>query len=235
MERPITTFVRRRAWSDPRVRSWWVLALVLLVIAAYLAVVQYRDWSRLHRAVSSGVIVPARVDREEWDNRVGKKVSPGATVGITYKYNGVTYTQEGTLYGLNTFAIVGQDVPVHIDPKDPSNWTARNDTPSLAVAMVGALLVLPTAMLAGLLAVFARHKVLATYRHGQAVALTVASNRQTPLAPRSRAIKCALPPSGRLIEVFVPGAMASLAEGETVTVIVPPRGGRPIAAAWFEE
>ena len=233
--REVTPFVRRRAWADPRVRAWWLTSIALLVLTAYLAVQQYVDWSRLSRAVRSGVVVPARVDAVENDSRVGKSVSAGAPVSLTYDYNGKTYHQDGTLSGLTVAARVGDAVPLHLDPADPNNWTARGDVPSLVVALVGAILVLPVAILTGLIALIARAGVLKTFATGPTVQATVAGNKQTPLAPRSRAITCNVGGSGRVIEVFVPPALSTLAAGDAVDVILPSRTGKPLAASWFEE
>src|SRR5947207_2245628 len=132
--RLITPFVRRRAWSDPRVRSIWLTAAVLTLIAAYLAIVQYRDWSRLNQAISSGVVVQAKIEAVEGDGRPGRSVSPGAPVILLYDYNGRHFRKDGTLAGLpnfsgNTAVVVGQVVPLHIDPADPDNWAARPDVP----------------------------------------------------------------------------------------------------------
>jgi len=233
--REMTPFVRRRAWADPRVRAWWLLAVVLLILAAYLGVEQYIDWSRLNRAVTSGMTVPAIIDAVDGDGRKGKSVSAGAPVSLSYEYQGKSFHQDGTLSGLTVAARVGDSVPLHIDPADPNNWTARNDVPSFGVALVGAILVLPVAIIAGLIALGSRAGLLKTYVNGTAFDAVVTGNKQTPLAPRSRSIKCALGQGGRVIEVFVPPALASLAPGDAVQVILPSRSGKPLAASWFEE
>ncbi len=233
--REITPFVRRRAWAEPRVRGWWLLAIVLAVLGVYLGVTQYFDWSRLNRAISSGVTVPATVLAVEGDGRKGKSVSAGAPVVITYDYQGKTYQKEGTLSGMTGSARVGDAVPLHIDPADPDNWTARNIVPALGVAMTGTILVLPVAAIALLLALLARSTVLKTYEHGQAVEAIVIGNKQTPLAPRSRAITASIASGGRTFEVVVPPALAGLAEGESIKLILPTKPGRPLAAAWYEE
>ena len=233
--REITSFVRRRAWAEPHVRAWWLLATVLLLLGAYLGLTQYLDWSRLNRAINSGVTVPATVLAVEGDGRKGKSVSAGAQVVISYEYQGKTYQQNGTLSGLINATRVGEAVPLHLDPADPNNWTARGDVPSLPVAMTGAILVLPVALIAALIAFVARSAVLKTYEHGPSAEAQVIGNKQTPLAPKSRAITCSLSQGGRTIEVVVPPALAGLAQGDAISLILPRKSGRPLAASWFEE
>ncbi len=232
--REITPFVRRRAWAEPRVRAWWLLAIVLAVLGVYLGVTQYVDWSRLNRAIKSGVTVPATVLSVEGDGRKGKSVSAGAPVTITYDYQGKTFLKDGTLSGMTGSARVGDAVPLHIDPADPDNWTAHTQVPSLSVALTGAILVLPVAVIAMLLAVVARKTVLNTYEHGKTVEAIVTGNKQTPLAPKSRTITAAIGQGGRAVEVVVPPALARLAEGETIHLILPRKSGRPLSAAWYE-
>jgi hypothetical protein len=130
---------------------------------------------------------------------------------------------------------VGDDVPLHIDPKDPDNWTVRDALPPLPQAMIGPILVLPVAVLCGLIALVGRAGVLRTYQNGPAAEATVAVNRQTPLAPKSRAIRCSLTGGSRMMEVFVPRSAGPLNESDTLWVLLPKGRGRPIAVDWFEE
>ena len=53
------------------------------------------------------------------------------------------------------------------------------------------------------------------------------------LAPGSRAITCSLTAGSRMMEVFVPGSLSHLKDGDAVDVLIPPGRGRPLAAEWF--
>lgn len=232
--RDITPAVRRRAWGDPKVRLWWLIALAMLVIALVLAVMNYREWSRLARAIDSGVTVPAHIDGAAGDPRKDRAVAATDVVGISYEYNGRKFVNVlGVLGSRNPPYRVGETITIHIDPDDPGNWTVRSSYPTLALAMIGPILVLPVAVICGLIALAARRAVLKTYRDGRLADAVVSANRQTPLAPRSRAIECSLATGSRSMEVFVPGSLSHLQEGDAVTVLLPPGRGRPLAAAWF--
>jgi hypothetical protein len=233
--RDLTPAVRRRAWGDPLVRFWWLTAAVMLLIALVLATMSYLEWSRLARAIRPGVVVMAKLTSTEGDTRVGRSVTSTMRIGMDFTYNGKEYKDvQGVLTGLQQQVRVGDQIPLHIDPNDPLNWTVRDKLPPLALAMIGPILVLPVALICGLIAVANRSSVLKTYRDGRLADAIVAANKQTPLAPRSRAVRCSLTAGSRMMEVYVPNTAGRLNEGDPVQVLVPTRG-RPLAAAWFEE
>jgi hypothetical protein len=232
--REITAAVSRRAWADPKVRLWWLIALAMLGIALVLATMSYRDWARLARTIESGVTVPAHIDGAAGDPRKDRAVAATDVVGITYEYKGARFQNVlGVLGSRNPPYRVGETITIHIDPNDPGNWTVRSTYPTLALAMIGPILVLPVAVICGLIALAGRRAVLKTYRDGQPVEAIVSTNRQTPLAPGSRAIQCSLTSGSRMMEVFVPGALSQLKENDAVAVLIPPGRGRPLAVAWF--
>ncbi len=232
--RELTAAIRRRAWADPMVRFWWLIGAVLLLIALVLAAMSYIEWATLARAVDSGTVVSAKILAVEGDKRVGRTVTSTSPMGMEYTYNGQKHYVEGTLAGLAKQVRVGDEVPVHIDPKDPENWTVRDTVPPLPQVMIGPILVLPVAVLCGLISLVGRSGVLRTYQNGPAAEATVATNKQTPLAPRSRAIRCSLTSGSRMMEVFVPRSAGPLNEGDRLWVILPKGRGRPVAVAWFE-
>lgn len=232
--REITAAVSRRAWADPKVRLWWLIALVMLVIAAVLAAMSYLEWARLARAIRSGVTVPARIDGAAGDPRVNRAVAATDEVGITYEHNGAKFQNViGVLGSRNPPFRVGETITIHIDPNDPGNWTVRSTYPTLALAMIGPILVMPVALISMLIALAGRRAVLKTYVDGQPVDAIVSSNKQTPIAPGSRAIQCSLTSGSRMMEVFVPGTLSHLKEGDAVQVLIPPGRGRPLAVEWF--
>ena len=233
--RDITPAVRKRAWADPPVRFWWLTGGTLLIIALGLAVGNYVEWAKLNRAISPGVKVKSRIIAVEGDKRVGRTVTATSPMGMIYHHGGKEWYAVGVLSGLQQQVRVGDDIEIYIDPADPENWTVRTEVPPLPQAMIGPFLVLPVALLCGLIALVGRSKTLKTYQHGALAEATVATNKQTPLAPRSRAIRCSLTTGSRMMEVFVPRPAAQLNEGDSVQVILPPGRGRPLAAAWFEE
>src|SRR5436190_23958356 len=61
--RPVTPRVRRRAWTEPHVRFWWLLTLAMLVIGVYVCGREFLTWSREVRLMREGRLVEAEVTR----------------------------------------------------------------------------------------------------------------------------------------------------------------------------
>ena len=236
--RPVTPRVRRRAWTEPHVRFWWLLTLAMLVIGVYVCGREFLTWSREARLVREGRVVEAEVTRAGGlSSRLGHRLPPNTVVTIQYEVDGKTYQQDGYLSGRKDYIQVHGKVPIRVDPADPSDWTARTEPPVLAQQLTGAAVVLPAVVVLAVVALLRRVMTLRTWRHGQAtVALTVES-RQTALAPRSRLVRCAPADRGdnRVVGVFVPSSAArDLRPGDLLWLVFPPGGrGRPVAAAWF--
>jgi hypothetical protein len=235
--RPVTARVRRRAWTEPHVRFWWLLTLAMLVIGVYVCGREFLTWSREARLVREGRPVEAEVTRAGGLSSRWQRLPPDTVVTLQYEVDGKTYTQDGYLKGRKDYIQVRGKVPIRVDPSDPNVWTSRTQPPVLAQQLTGAAVVLPAVLVLAVVSLLRRVMTLRTWRHGQAtVALTVES-RQTALAPRSRLVRCAPADRGdnRVVGVFVPNTAArDLRPGDLLWLIFPPGGrGRPVAAAWF--
>jgi hypothetical protein len=235
--RPVTPRVRRRAWTEPHVRFWWLLTLAMLLIGVYVCGREFLTWSREARLVREGRLVEGEVMRAGGLSSRWQRLPPDTVVTIQYDVDGKTYTQDGYLKGRKEYIQVRGKVPIRVNPADPDEWTARTQPPVLAQQLTGAAVVLPAVVVLAVVAVLRRVMTLRTWRHGQAtVALTVES-RQTALAPRSRLVRCAPADRGdnRVVGVFVPNSAArDLRPGDLLWLVFPPGGrGRPVAVAWF--
>jgi hypothetical protein len=237
--RPVTRGVRRRAWTEPHVRFWWLLTLAMLLIAAYVCGREVLSWRREARLIREGRLVEAEITRAGGLSSRWQRLPPDTVVSIQYVVDGTTYTQDGFLKGRTDYIQVRGKVPIRVDPSDPNEWTARTEPPVLAQQLTGAAVVLPAVVVLAAVSVLRRFMTLRTWRAGQAtVALTVES-RQTALAPKSRLVRCTPADRGdnRVVAVFVPNyAARDLRPGDLLWLIFPPGGrGRPVAAAWFKE
>ena len=120
---------------------------------------------------------------------------------------------------------------------DPSRWTGATTVLPLGPGLVPGLIVLPVALVCALLGLVARARLLRLWRDGQAIEALVLEAKQTALAPRSRAVRCtpADPDDRRVLEVYVPPALARLGQGDAIHVLAPPGRTAPaVAVAWLE-
>src|SRR4051812_26474647 len=59
--RAVTRNARRRSWAEPRVRSWWLMALLLSFIALWFAGVRVYGSSKDYWLIKHGIRVEADV------------------------------------------------------------------------------------------------------------------------------------------------------------------------------
>jgi hypothetical protein len=232
--RALTARVRGRSWADPHVRFWWLVAIVLFGLGAYLWVRGIVAWRRTRWLVEHGQPVVATI-RQANNEQIPRKQPGDSNVLLDYEWAGRPHQVWGILEGRRPEELlsVRDQVTIRLDPNDPETWTARTAPPPLVDELVGGGIVLALSGLVFLPALLSRRRVLRTWRDGTEAEAEVVEQHQTALAPGARAVRCSAPGAfgGRVFTVFVPGRAV---EGPSVNVILPPRGGRPLAAAWFE-
>jgi hypothetical protein len=236
--RAITPHVRRRALTEPHVRSWWLLAGVLLAIGAYVGGREYWVWSREVRLIRAGQLVDAEITSGAGLVQRWQRVPPNSLVTLRYQVDGKTYDVTGYLQGRTEYILLRSTIPVHVDPANPSVWTARTEPAGLVQQLTWALVVLPAFVAILVIGLWQRARLLRVWRDGEMHDAIVVDGRQTALAPKSRLLRCTPADAGdkRVVEVYLPGSRAAdVRPGDLIRLIFPPGGrGRPVAAAWFE-
>jgi hypothetical protein len=238
--RPLTARARHRSWNEPRVRFLWLAALVLLAAAVYVGLIQTTQWRHDMRLVRYGTPVTAMVVEADGASHAGPEFSPPVSVKLKYELNGKPYTVSGIVEAGDGPRYVSPKRPlaIRVDPAHPTDWTARDHPTSLVRELLGAGLILVVVLVLLLLALLARQRVLRLWRDGQALAAVVVQTAHSALAPRSRAVRCTLSDHSdkRLITIFIPHAIAQLAPGDTLYLIVPPnRPHRALPAMLYQE
>jgi hypothetical protein len=236
--RELTPVVRRRAWRERHVRLWVVLGLALLVVAVYYGASRTWWWWQERRLIQNGLKVQAEIMGpyvgEDWP--ANKVLLPDAQVDIVYEVNGRKFRPHSALAGRKEQIKTRTLIPIYVDPKDPEQWTPRQEPPWLAGELLGTFLVGPAAVLLLMIALLKRRHVLKIYRDGEAVPAEVIGVGQTPSAPLSRLVRCAVncEEGARVIKTIVP-ASSNLRPGDLIWLIVPPGKPEPaIPAALFE-
>ena len=240
--RPIDAAARRCAWSEPRVRSWVLLAAVMGVVLAALLVRQYLRHRGESRLVTQGVPVGARVLAIDQDTTPGQQATaqPPQAIRIEYDANGSRHEYFGYLPGFDTgVAIVGGDpLPIRFDPADPKQFTARLRSTPVFEPTSAVLLLAPGIVIVAAVALVRRRKLLATWKTGDLVTAVVLDAGNVAVAPSARGARCtpADDRDSRLFHVYVPrGADGPVSRGSVVSVIARADGKGPaVAAAWFD-
>jgi hypothetical protein len=214
------------------VRFWWAVAAALVLGMGYLLVMETLDWSREVRLVKEGAVVQAVV-YEAGQTVKNRPVPPTGNVDLTYTYEGKQYKVTGELAERPAGTLMSAStIPLRVDPGDPRVWTNRTVPPSLWGKMLGPLLLLPAALLAVVVAVVARGRVAKLWRTGEARQAVVVETKQTPLAPLSQAVRCAIVGGDkRLITVYVPQRGGRVKKGDVIWVVA--QGARAVAAGAF--
>lgn len=223
--RPVDATVRRRAWSEPAVRFWWQVTLALVLIIAYLAASQAWHWWRARQLVAGGRIVQATVKETGGSGIAGRRAAPDSEVVLAARLDGA---QETTLNGFwdgGDAIVVGSQVMVHVDPADPTRWTAMQQAPSLTQHMAGSLVLLPIMLASAGVCLCRRAAVLRLWRHGHPLLAVVLDAQQTAIAPRSWAVRCtsSLPGDRRVLHVYVPQRTSDArpGRGDLLWLLVP--------------
>jgi hypothetical protein len=239
--RQLTPLVRRRAWTEPRVRLWWVLCLGVLGVTLVVAGRQTATWWSERQLLSSGVVVEGTLVRAvtpENDMSVpGKNMAPDSVCTIEFEWKGRAYKVTDVLrenVEEGRPVVTGSKVTLHVDPDDPERWTARTHAAPLGGRqLIGVAVGAPIVAVVAVVAILKRRRMLDVWANGQAFPARVLGAGTSPVAPQSRSLRCTAADGRdkRVFTVFVPGG----AVAEEVWVVRNPDKFEPtIAAAWFE-
>ena len=124
--RDVTPAASRRAWNEPRVHFWWIVAIGLVLGAAFLAAQEIVSWNDDARLIRNGT----RIDAVVWlyGARVkGRPIGPEDSAILEFQWNGqpVVLTNQ-RITGREDKTFAGDTIPIYVDPNDSQNWTARS-------------------------------------------------------------------------------------------------------------
>jgi hypothetical protein len=235
--RALTPLARRRAWTEPAVRTWWLIAVAVLLLIVIFAFDRIWSWGVENKLIKSGTSIQAKVIEANGQQVSNLKQPPDSPVQIEFDWHGQVQRPRGFLEGWTTYIVVGQPVPVRVDPNDPARWTARTESTSLGTALFVGVMFLPVVPLLLAIAWLKHRRILRTWQNGEATQAVVLERNQTPIAPLSYTIRCSLRDrrDKRIFTVFVPRSGASLQKNDLFWLILPQsKSGTPVSAMWFE-
>jgi hypothetical protein len=215
-----------------------MLSLAMTAIAAYYAISRLYLWRAESQLIEHGQQVHAEVmgANPEADAPPNQVYSPDVAVDLKYTWNGQTYRHHGVLGGRKEQILSRTQIPIFIDPANPSRWTARTQPGSLTQEMLSAMLLVPFAVVLFAMALWRRWLVLSIYRDGEGVLAEVIGVSHSAAAPLSRLLRCAVHVGNdaRVIKILLPARIAP-GVGGLVWLIAPPgRAEQAIPAGLFE-
>jgi hypothetical protein len=246
--RDVTAWVRRRTWTEPRVRLWWMMALGVLLLTLYIVITQAAAWWSERRLLTHGVAVQAVIVRAQ--DRLNditvpdKQMPPDSVCTLKFTLNGQEYEVRDQLkehMERGQHVVTGPDHPItlHVDSEDPQRWTDRTSAPPLlSRQLVGVTVGLPVVVVLISLALMKRRGLLEVWRSGPASTAMVLEMGQTPVAPGARSLRCTAADHGdkRVFTVYVPASVGTIAPGDVLWVIRPNgKADTAYAAVWFGE
>ncbi len=220
-------------------RFWWLCALVLAAIMLVWAVDALVTALGERSLIAHGTVVTARVLGMDGSTRAGwtlpRTDSHEVKLRVTLP-NGQVRDIDGTLPPGPGVLQIGQELPIKIDPKDPSNWTDQTEAISWTAHMIIPLLLLPFVLLLLIVAWYRRRQVLQIWRDGQWVQGVVVELRQSAMAPLSRVVRYNIPDvDKRIFSVLVPTRVGIPAVGEAIDlVLMPDAPQRAVVAKLYE-
>jgi hypothetical protein len=228
----VTPAVRRLAWLEPRVRRWWLLAILILL--SFGAFAGDRLWARHseYQLIHNGITMPAKIVAAE--NKItNHPVGSGDLVKLELTFP--DKTEEDQTGTLTQPAVVGGFITVHLDPVDHSRWTDRSDPTPLLDSMLIGLFALPLVPVMIWIGYWQMRRLVQTWRNGSGAVAVVFDRRHSPIAPMSYTLRCSLQHHKRkdLFTVYVPRIAYGLDKGDLIWVILPAKKGHILAALWM--
>ena len=241
--REATPRVRRRAWAEPRVKAWVLVATVAALMITYLLVSQFLTYRRDAWLFENGRKVDATVVRVETAVTPGQGYSnvPVKNVGLKYEVGGEEIALDQYLDSFDGDRLeVGKPITIRVDPADPRRFTARQNPVTLLPHLVAAAVVSPLLPATLAFAAWRRGRLLRIWETGELMPAVVMRTHGVAVAPSARAVECAgTDPDDRTVRhAYAPAARGSLppAKGDLIWLIVPVGGKGPaIAASWFAD
>jgi hypothetical protein len=226
--RMMSILVRRRAWSDPITRFFWLIGIVLILIAATFFITGRNAWRRESQLISQGAPVDAVIhavtdSTQSTITRPKASADPSSPVVLQFPWKSQTYITRRAipLEGYAQLAVVGDLVHIHVDPQNPENWTALAEPMPLRDRVMGAILTFPAALALFAAAIVRRRAVVRLWRHGIVTPSLLLSSSISALSPLGRLARCTPAAEGdsRVFTVYLPGRRTAPEPGAAIDLL----------------
>jgi hypothetical protein len=204
------------------VRPWLAIMLLMLLAGIAMGAYGYIQASHERRIIESGTPVTATVANLGQDTRQMPRDEPvRVTLGYTDPVSRRTISSERLIHRKPGAVIKLKDeIPVRIDPADPTFWTARTEPVPILQPLLVPLVILPVVLICGLATFWQRGRVMKVVKAGSIKRATVASVRQSPLAPLSKQIGVTIEGADRTVrQAYWPSGNGAIAKGDAIDIL----------------
>ena len=185
---------KRRSWGEPAVRLWWLSAVAVALIGAWVAGVNFVETRADQELINEGHKVEALLVEAEGKRHV-MIIRPGEewNVVLTFTLPGETEKREvrGKLTGIEQPVTVTKTMTIFVDRNDPRKWTARQRV-DWQRALFVPVIVAGSGVPLMLVALAMRASVLRTWKDGRAMRALAVEVKQSAAAPMSRLVRYTL-------------------------------------------
>jgi hypothetical protein len=218
-----------------------LVAAALSLLALYLLVSQYIVYYRDDWLFKKGQRAEGLLYRVETSTTKDQRFfnEPIRDVELRYTVNGKPVVYKGYLTSFDGgWLVVGNTIPLRVDPSDPEHFTARQSPVTLMPHLVAGLSLLPLVAVAVAVAAWRRRRLLHLWKTGELLPAVVIRTSGVAVAPSARAVECTATDSDdkSVRRAYIPSANGATVpgRGDLVWLIVSPdRAGPAIAANWF--
>ena len=146
LPREVTSHARWAAWTEPRVRAWWLTALLLGIIGLKYVVVGAHTRTHEIWLIENGKRIDATVEWAGNEHLKHRKEAPDSVVRLQFQWDGKPYEPAPkALEGRKNFITTASILPIHVNPNDPEDWTWLDAPLPLLSRVIGGIITLPMA------------------------------------------------------------------------------------------
>lgn len=219
--RPLTRAASRQSWRELPVRRWTALTIGLLLVILAVGVrgvITGLDDRRLRNEGREldGTIEVIAGARTNADRSVQREIT------LSFQVPGETERRVLEKQILEPEAGAppiswGSKLPILVDRQDPRKWTSHLNPPGWATVLAVPLALSPFAIIAALITLKVRSRVLSVYTNGSLRAAKVSDAHRSPLVPGQKVVKFSI--AGRSLAAVYPDALGPIDVDDAIEVI----------------
>lgn len=223
-----------RAWMELNVRPWLAVTALMLLAAIGIGVYSLIEAQEERDIIKSGTAVDAVVVDLGRDTRQLPRDEPVMVkLEYTIPATGRKVSSTRLIHRVPGGVIrKGEVIPIKFDPMKPEVWTARTEPLPFFQPLTVPLALAPVVIASFAVSLWQRSRVLRVVRSGTRAPATVATVKQSPLAPLSKQLGVSRADDRTVRQLYWPTRLGPVAKGDSIDVIT--LGKLVVAAKAYE-